>query len=219
MSDLCFIHALDESTSFLSVFQEEFKENFFVIEPNNESVENAIKYIQKLPNNSIVVFLGHGHSRGLYTPESNVFEKYTFVDRSNGNDLFLNKKVILLSCRSREFISKITSAEEIIGFGNILSSPEEIRIEADLETGHFRDVSKDDIHYFNLSYCYAIIQALLNYKNGSYHFKQIPVLIEFYINQKINETLLEKSTENRAEIAKLLFEFRNEMLYKKNLQN
>lgn len=213
MSELYFIHSLDDSTSFLSVFQENFQENFFVIEPNKESVDNSLKFLQKIPENSIFVFLGHGHSTGLNTPESNVFEKYTFIDRSNANELFVNKKVILLSCRSREFISKITSADEIIGFGNILSSLEEIRIEADLETGHFRALSKYDINYFNNSYCSAIIKALFNYKNGSYHFKQLPILIEFYINQKINETLLEKSTKNRVEIAKLLFEFRNEMLY------
>lgn len=213
MSKLFFLFALDDSTSFLSVFQKEFQEDFFVIEPNKESVDNSIKFLQKIPENSTVVFLGHGHSTGLYTPESNIFKKYTFVDESIGNDLFVNKKVILLSCRSSEFISRIISAEETIGFGNILSSPEELRIEAELETGHYRNLSKDDIHYFNISYCFAIIKALLNYKTGLYHFKHIPILIEFYLNQKINETLLRKSTVNRVEIAKLLFEFRNEILY------
>lgn len=216
MSKLFFLFALDDSTSFLSVFQKEFQEDFFVIEPNKESVDNSLKFLQSVPENSIVVFLGHGHSTGLNTPESNVFEKYTFIDKSNGNELFVNKKVILLSCRSSEFISKITLAEEIIGFGNILSSPEEMRIEADLETGHFRDLSKDDINYFNNSYCSAIINALNNFKKNSYSFNQLPILIEFYINQKINETLLDKSTKNRVELAKLLFEFRNEMLYNKN---
>lgn len=213
MSKLYFIHALDESTSFLSVFQEEFQENFFVIEPNKESVDNSLKFLQSIPENSIVVFLGHGHSNGLNTPESNVFETYTFIDKSNVNELFKNKKVILLSCRSSGFISKITLAEEIIGFGNIISSTEEMRIEADLETGHFRDLSKEDICYFNYSYCFAIINALNNYLKGSCSFKQLPTLIEYYINQKINETLLNKVIKNRVEIARLLFEFRNEMLY------
>lgn len=215
MSKLFFLFALDDSTSFLSVFQKEFQEDFFVIEPNKESVDNSIKFLQQIPENSTVVFLGHGHSTGLYTPESNVFEKYTFVNESIGNDLFVNKKVILLSCRSNEFISKIPSAEEIIGFGNILSSHEEMIIEADLVTGHFRDLSNVDINYFNNSYCTAIINALHNYKKCTHNFKQLPTLIEFYLNQKINETLLGKSTKNRVELAKLLFEFRNEMLYLK----
>lgn len=215
MSELYFIHALDETTSFLGIFQKKFQENFFVIEPNKESVANSIKYLQQIPENSIVVFLGHGYSKGLYTPESNIFEKYIFIDKSNGNELFVNKKVILLSCRSSEFISQLNSVERIIGFGNILSSPEELAIEADLETGRYRNLSEDDINFFNTSYCFAIIDTLSAYKKGMYDFDKLPLLIEFYINQKINEILLNKDKVNRIEIAKLLFEFRNEMLFSK----
>lgn len=216
MSDLFFIHALDETTSFLSIFQEHFQSNFFIIEPNKDSVDNSIKYLQEIPKHSIVVFLGHGHSTGLYTPESDNFEKYTFVDNSNGNDLFANKKVILLSCRSSEFISRINLSNQIIGFGNILSSVEELGVEASLETGYYRDLSADDINYFNSSYCFAIIIALKLFKSGNYLFNDIPVLIEFLVNKKINETLLNKTISNRVEIARLLFEFRNEMLFLKN---
>lgn len=216
MSDLFFIHALDKTTSFLSVFQEHFRTNFFVIEPNKDSVDNSIKYLQEIPANSAVIFLGHGHSTGLYTPEAVSFKKYTFVDKSNGKDLFANKKVILLSCRSSEFISRINLSNQIIGFGNILSSVEELGVEASLETGYYRDLSEDDINYFNSSYCFAIISALKLYTSGIYLFKDIPVLIEFYVNKKINETLLNKEINNRVEIARLLFEFRNEMLFLKN---
>lgn len=212
MSDLYFIHALDETTSFLSIFQDNFSDNFFVIEPNQASVERSIEYLQGVPENSIIIFLGHGDSAGLHTPESSSFRKNTFIDKVNCNELFINKKALLLSCRSREFIGKIHSAQQIIGFGNILSSPQEVRTEAELETGNYRNLSKEDIDFFNSSYCYAIIQALYNYKKG-YRFNQLPILIEFYINQKINKILLNKAIENRVEIARLLFEFRNEMEY------
>ncbi len=216
MSELYFLHALDETTSFLRVFQESFQENFLIIEPNKGSVDNSIRYLQEIPKDSLVIFLGHGHSTGLYTPEAIGFEKYTFIDRSNADNLFSNKEVILLSCRSNEFINKINSAKQIIGFGNILSSPEELRIEADLETGHYRDISDNDLDYFNSAYCSALIFALTNYKKGGYSFKQLPHLIEFYINQKINEILLNKEIKNRVEVARLLFEFRNEMLILSN---
>lgn len=216
MSKLYFIHALDKTTSFLTVFREHFGESFYTIEPNETSVKNSIEYIQEIPENSIVVFLGHGHSTGLYTPEASSFEKYIFIDKFNVNELFINKKVILLSCRSSEFVTKINLANQIIGFGNILSSTDELMVEADLETGVYRNLSEDDINFFNSAYCFAIINALKNYKKGSYNFKQLPNLIEFYINQKINEILLKKDIKNRVEIARLLFEFRNEMLFLKN---
>lgn len=216
MNKLYFIHALDETTSFLNVFQENFQENFLEILPTKESVEDSIKYLEEIPDDSTIVFLGHGHSAGLYTPESSSFEKYTFIDKLIGDHLFSKKKVILLSCRSSEFISKITTIDQIIGFGNILSSKEELKIEADLETGKFRDLSEEDITFFNSSYCLAIINSLNKYKKKLYSFNELPFLIEFYINQKINEILLNKKIGNRVEIARLLFEFRNEMLLLKN---
>lgn len=214
MSKLYFIHALDATTIFLGVFQENFQENFFTVEPNEDSVDNSIKYLREIPANSTVVFLGHGHSTGLYTPEAVDFEKQTFIDASTANELFANKKVILLSCRSNELSRKIDSAKHIIGFGNIISSPEELRTEADLETAHYRDLSKDDIDYFNSSYCSALVNALQSYQKGALPFRSLPHLIEFYINKKINEVLLNKSKANRIEISKILFEFRNEMYLK-----
>lgn len=216
MNELYFIHALDKTTSFLSVFTEHFKENFFTIKPDKDSVENSIKYIQETPENSVVVFLGHGHSTGLYTPESEKFSKEIFINSEIGNRIFNTKKVLLLSCNSNQYIRRLNSFKFIIGFGNILSSMNEVSTEAEIETGVYRDLSENDIHFFNSSYCYAIINALQNYNRGTYQFNELPTLIEFYINQKINEILLNKEVKNRVEIARLLFEFRNEMVLLKN---
>lgn len=214
MNKLYFIHALDETTSFLNIFKEYFRKNFFTIEPNEKSVAESIEFLKQIPDDSLVIFLGHGHSRGLYTPEDNDFKKYTFIDSINGNELFNNKNIILLSCRSSEFGARIINANQFIGFGNIISSVEEIAIEAELESGIYRDLDTNDIKYFNDTYCIAIINALKNLEKGLYAFNQIPKLIEFFVNQQINATLLNKELKNRVEIAKLLFEFRNEMIYR-----
>lgn len=214
MNKLYFIHALDDTTSFLNIFKEYFRKNFFTIEPNEKSVAESIEFLKQIPDDSLVIFLGHGHSSGLYTPEDNDFKKYTFIDSIKGNELFNNKNIILLSCRSSEFGTRITNANQFIGFGNIISSVEEIAIEAELESGIYRDLDTNDIKYFNDTYCIAIINALKNLEKGLYAFNQIPKLIEFFVNQQINATLLNKELKNRVEIAKLLFEFRNEMIYR-----
>ena len=214
MIKLYFIHALDETTSFLSIFAKHFKENFFTINPNKESVEDSIKYLEEIPSKSIIIFLGHGHSSGLYTPQSDGFQKEIFINSEIANHIFKNHEVLLLSCNSNQFITKVTGFKSIIGFGNILSSKEELQIEAEHETGIYRNLSIHDIEYFNDSYCGAIINALKSLNSGIYKFTDIPKIIEFSINQKINETLLNKDIENRKEIAKLLFEFRNEMIIK-----
>ena len=216
MSELYFVHALDKTTSFLSVFREHFEVNFYTIEPNKDSVENSIKYIQEIPENSVIVFLGHGHSTGLYTPESEEFPKEIFINSETGNQIFNAKKVLLLSCNSNQYIRQLDSFKYKIGFGNILSSINEVSIEAEIETGVYRDLSENDIHFFNSAYSYAIINALKKYDTGIYCFDDLPTLIEFYINQKINKILLDKNIENRVEIARLLFEFRNEMILLKN---
>lgn len=216
MNELYFIHALDKTTSFLSVFREHFEKNFYTIEPNKGSVENSIKYMQEIPENSVVVFLGHGHSTGLYTPESEKFSKEIFINSEIGNQIFSTKRVLLLSCNSNQYIRRLDSFKYIIGFGNILSSMNEVSTEAEIETGVYRDLSENDIHFFNSAYSYAIINALKKYNTGTYRFNELPTLIEFYINQKINEILLNKKVENRVEIARLLFEFRNEMILLKN---
>lgn len=214
MSELYFVHASDDSTAFLNVFKEHFEANFFVLEPTRQSAESAVEFLKSIPDDSLVIFLGHGSSVGLYTPEKSGFEKFLFVDKSNCEEIFKNKNVILLSCRSREFITKINSVTQIIGFGNILSSPAELAIEADIETGYRRNLSDEDINYFNTAYCTAIINALRSFKNGIGEFRNFPKIISFYINKNISEILLNKKVDNRVEIARLLFEFRNEMLFR-----
>tara|TARA_R110002072_G_scaffold287464_3_gene453105 strand:- start:8620 stop:9264 length:645 start_codon:yes stop_codon:yes gene_type:complete len=211
MSSIHIIHALDDTTEFLSVFKNYFNDNFFVIEPNVDSVNESISFLEQVPEEDLIVFLGHGHSTGLYAPESESFEKEIFIDINLANKVFKNKKVILLTCNSNQFIKKIINFRYIVGFGNILSSIQEVNAEAEVSTGIYRNLSNQDIEYFNHSYCSAVVLAIKKYQSGLYNFTELPKLIEFFINQRINKTLLKKETKNRVEIAKLLFEFRNEM--------
>lgn len=213
MSSIYIIHASDQTTDFLSIFEGHFSDNFYKIEPNSESVKESFSFFEQAPDGSLIVFLGHGHSTGLYTPESESFEKKIFIDVDLANKFFKNKIVILLTCNSNQFIKKITNYKYIIGFGNILSSMKEVLVEAELETGIYRNLSEEDIKYFNQSYCHAIICALKKHQDTIYKYTDLPKLIEFYINQRINEILLKKEVTNRTEIAKLLFKFRDEMDY------
>ncbi len=216
MSSINVIYAFDETTRFMSVFIDYFYDNLFVIEASVDSIKESISFLEKIPAESLIVFLGHGHSTGLYTPESEYFERNIFIDSTLANDVFKDKLVILLTCNSNQFIKKIKNYKYIIGFGNILSSIKEVSLEAEIVTGKFRDLTKDDIEYFNNSYCQAVIGAINKFQSGLYKFTDLPKLIEFYINQRLNETLLKKEISNRIEIAKLLFEFRNEMIIVKN---
>lgn len=211
MSRIYILHALDETTEFLSVFKEHFSDDFFVIDPKQRSVSDSFLFLDKVPEEKVVVFLGHGHSTGLYTPESSSFEKEVFINSTLANKYFKNKVILLLSCNSNQFIKQINSHRYIIGFGNIISSMKELIVEREFSSGHVRKISDKDIDYFNKTYCHAVISALKKYQSGLYKYNDLPTLIEFFINQKINEILLNKEIVNKREIARLLFEFRNEM--------
>jgi hypothetical protein len=211
MSDLYIIHALDETTTFLTVFQEHFEKNYYSFQPD-ENVQNQVTELleSSLPG-SLIVFLGHGHSTGLYSPESSEFPKEIFINAELGNRLFDGKQVILLSCNSSQFIDRLDTFQVIVGFGNILSSIEEVNTEAENVTGVYRKLSRADIDLFNKTYCEAIIQAIKLLGTEKYSFNDLPTIIEFQVNKRINDLLFNKGLSNRTEIAKLLFEFRDEM--------
>src|SRR5690606_7093609 len=106
---------------------------------------------------------------------------------------------------------------EFIGFGNIISSKDEVKIDAENNNNIFRILKQDDIDVFNSMYCNAVIRSLLLFKNDTIMFNNIPQYIEYYINKDINKILRQKDKKNRIKVARLLFEFRNEMIYKSNV--
>ena len=205
--DILIVHALDETTQFLLPFKEEFP-NFYW-EVNN--IHDTLDEIAKKTENSVVVFLGHGHSTGLYPPNDihNVF-----INKDIGDKIFINKNVLLLSCNSNQFIQKLTTYKHIIGFGDILSSIEEVRIRSENEANIC--ISDEDIKWFNDTYIQSIIKTLKHLLKGQIEFSEVAKYIEFYINKEINRTLKDKTNINRKERAKLLFEFKNDMIFKCN---
>ncbi len=100
----------------------------------------------------------------------------------------------------------------MIGFGNILSSMEELSIEAENATGIYRNLNEKDFENFNSSYINAIICSINLFLSNKINFEQIYQYIEFFINKDILSVLKNKEKDNRLEVSKLLFEFKNEMV-------
>ncbi|KKX46910.1 hypothetical protein [Sphingobacterium sp. IITKGP-BTPF85] len=207
-------HAVDPTTTFLQSL-ENLGENYTSFnEEDNTFFERDVKnYDEK----SLIIFAGHGFSDGLYRPsnERNESEDYLMMNATTANICFQNHDVILLACRSNEFIKKLSTYNNIIGFGNIISSIEEV-------DSHNRNneikliLSNTDISLFNESYVKAIYQTLLLLQGNKIDFSKAPYYIEFYINKIINNILKDNNIDNRKEIARQLFRFRNEILLLKN---
>ena len=210
--DILIVHALDETTQFLLPFKEEFPEFYWEVKVDSSNIQDTLNKITQKSENSIIVFLGHGHSNGLYAPNN---RDNIIIDKDIANKIFTNKNVLLLSCNSNQFIEKLETYKHIIGFGDILSSMEEVRIRSEFEVNK-RDIDDEDIKWFNNIYIQSIIKSLKHLLKGQIEFNEVAKYIEFYINKEINKILRNKTVINRKERARLLFEFKNDMIFKCN---
>ncbi len=209
------LHALDKSTAFLSAFGEQFKDLYFSYDSTQDSINKAKDLLSDLEPKSLIIYLGHGSSSGLYEPDdSHEYKKY-FLDATWGNFFFEEHDIFLLSCKSNEYIKKIYKANSSVGFGNIISSKFE------LDHHNKSDAEKillqqSDIDRFNNIYVNSSIIVIKKLVKNEICFFDVPKYLRFTINSEINQLLLDKKNSNRLHFSRLLFDFRNEFIYKKN---
>lgn len=214
-SNIICVHPKDKTTNFLKPLGEIFESNYKVIEDNDQSHSEILSLIESYSEKSLIVFLGHGQSYGLSSSNTESFPTKIFIDVNIANKIFKKHDVLLLACRSSEFIGTIDLVyNSIIGFDNILSSITEVSNEAEFETGIYRNLQQIDIDYFNESYTDAISKSFILLLNGKIKFNHVPAYISYFLNKSINLILRKSDKENRIEVAKLLFEFRNRMIIK-----
>lgn len=120
--------------------------HLLIIRPGEECKYAARKYLDELPQGSIVVFLGHGRSDALFGSKGKKWNAEAFVSSdakyedliSFYNDenfvdnscysLFKNKTLICFTCNSATLANALlqNNAVSILGFDNIPSTREEI---------------------------------------------------------------------------------------------
>lgn len=209
------LHALDDSTSFLERFKEELSDFYVSFTSNKESIQQAKETLGDLEEPSLIVFLGHGSSSGLFEPDDNhKYDKF-FLDITWGNLYFNEHDVLLLSCNSKDLINKIHKPFHSIGFGNIISSPRELEIYNNKHKIE-KTLSKEEIDIFNNIYLDSSIKVVKSIIRNEITFMDIPKRFRFYINKEIDKILLDKKNSNRIELARILFEFRNEITFRQN---
>ncbi len=54
------LHALDKSTNFLSLYENEFKDYYFSFNSEQESINCAKSLLGDLGGKSLIIYLGHG---------------------------------------------------------------------------------------------------------------------------------------------------------------
>ena len=101
------LHAVDDSTLFLIIFEKEFGNYYFSFDSTEKSISETKILLGNLEPKSLVVYLGHGSSSGLYEPDDKHIYEKLFLDVKLGNYYLENHDVLLLSCRSNDYLNKI----------------------------------------------------------------------------------------------------------------
>lgn len=209
------LHAVDSSTLFLNSFEKEFSNYYFSFDSTKDSILKAKNLLGDLNPKSLIIYLGHGSSSNLYEPDENHLYEKIFLDVTWGNHYFEDHDILILSCKSNEYTNKIYTSNFSLGFGNIISSEEELKIHNE-KNDIKKKLSVDEINLFNEIYIRISIQIVKGLINNTIRFNNIYKYFNFLINQEINKILLDKNYENRLELSRMLFELRNEIVLKKN---
>lgn len=212
------LHAFDSSTSFLDVFRKEFGDLYVSFDSDKESINKAKSLLGDLESKSLIIYLGHGSSSGLYEPDdSHTYAKY-FLNTTWGNHFFDEHDIFLLSCNSNEYARKIYKCNSSIGFGNIISSRFELDLHNEKKSVKL-SLDENDIMMFNNIYINSSFVVIKRLLNDEIYFSDVPKYLRFMVNKEINNFLLNKSDAKRLQMTKLLYEFRNDFMYNKNPQS
>jgi hypothetical protein len=204
------IHPNDTTTSLLAPIGELF-ESYIKIIPNDEAHANALTELSTCEDRSLIIFLGHGTGTVLYGAETEDYKRKEFISITHAENLFKFHDILLISCYSATFLDRPIEYNSAIGFGNIISSIQERNTEAELVTGHYRPISPEDIEIFNNKLVDCIKRSIQRLIAEKISFADLYNYFTYFFNQEISNILLNKSVDNRKEIAKLMFELRDEM--------
>lgn len=233
-NELLIVHPYDKSTFFLdrikNYLQSQFPANshYFSIKPNEASHKECLTTISNFSSNGLILFMGHGKSNCLYGAKGDYFgtleneevkiespEKYfyleDFINKAN-LQVFNEKKVISLSCRSNEYIGRISiesGAKVFMGFGDLPTSKAELILQGEgnksgISLSTIEGALKTEINYIMKK---SIHIGILKRKS----FSQLLDLIYFITNQKICYYLTQKKMSERKLIANYLYNFKNEI--------
>lgn len=176
--EILILHPIDNSTKFLEPFKDSFGVNYYGF--NSDTIYDVKAKLGDLEPKSLIVFIGHGSSSGLYEPdERHIYEKY-FLDEMWANHYFEDHDVILLCCRSNEFMRKINKASCLIGFGNIISSKRELDVHNE-NTEIKKNLSEEEIGLFNSYFVNSIIKTIKLLEDGKIAFKDVRKYISFLL--------------------------------------
>lgn len=214
------IYPSDDTTKFLLEIPKRIKNergqeslNLIEVLPNEDSYSKKLLEIEAIPDNSVILFMGHGQEDKLWGAENEAFIKRPFITKVQSK-VFSDKFVFLLSCNSNDFLkgtfrfSKIISS---IGFGSLPTDMAEVKNSKRLkELG----VNENIIEKYKVVLIELVSTVFSEMIEGNQNFSQLSTNFILRLNKKISEVILDDPTskDNRI-LADLLFQMKSEMVY------
>jgi hypothetical protein len=162
--------------------------------------------INLIEESTTFLFLGHGFSGGLYGGCDNPEYRTIFISTAKGINVFRNKKIILLACRSSEYINSLEGVYlSAIGFGNIVTSQQDLKTKNDIF--YYRD----SIGIFRSDLLDLFSKSLIEAFKMEYTFLQFYNGLKLRMNKYICQHSLSKNI-NEKKAGELMFSLKKEMI-------
>lgn|GEM_PF-2739201 len=203
---------MDGTTNFLVDIYSNLEESLVEIK-RIETKEDHFSFYESIPEENVILFLGHGTSNSLKGASTLDFEGILMT--SMQLSVFKDKDVILFSCRSNQYVSKFYKDANLkhgIGFPNMITDYDEIA-EYD-EPDRAEGLTSVDIEIFK--------KILVDIMRGSLtDFVKMNLSIYQFYNRIIlraNKSILKYFSENKGDdpLGRMLIDFRNGIILKKN---
>lgn len=225
------IHPNDTTTIFLNRIKHHLTNNFgelthhFNIYPNELSHQSCLEKIRQMPNNGLIIFLGHGRSDKLYGAKGKKYNAFVSPDSIQENpdeyyynedfintenvSVFEGKKIFCLACNSNSKIAQtavLKGAKSFLGFGDIPTSYGEFK-----EKGI--EASTDLVIKLKSELNYIIKKSLFIGIDKDLSFEELLNVIKLITNQRLTDILInQKKFKERYILADYLYFFKKEAI-------
>lgn len=167
--------------------------------------EYARSILEGIPDYDNIVFLGHGSSEALSG------SGLTPLIKGEKVELFRGKRLFLLSCNSKEFISSY-SLTNAIGFDIIPTGETDIHTILDQDYSYFENVPDDnDLEWFRS----AIVRIIINSFNDCDMSNMLLLYnrVKMYTNIERFGCVRKAKNLHYRDILKMLYDFKDCMVY------
>ena len=219
MLDFLVIYPKDKTTDFLmpvvTTIQSVEDINIEIIRTDQSEMayKETIQKVKKTSTDIPILFLGHGHSRMLYGGLIKNYAKVPLITISDNMDLLEGRTLILLACRSAEFINEIKQELRYgIGFGDLPTDMDDIIGTREFEPNAYKGVTDETIEKYREILVNSFASSIKSALRTENLIHSIQLGFRLRINKAISNILL-GSRADKTILGYLLYDLKKELMF------